>query len=389
MIKCSIIGNFVALVAAALLATGSAHAGIRVGAERTEMWLPDLEGQRVAVLANHTSLVKGEHLVDMLVRSGVNLVGIVSPEHGFRGTADAGEKVGDSVDAVTGIPVWSLYRSGTYRLSDEQMRSFDVMLIDLQDVGLRFYTYHITMLKVMAMCADYGHRVIVLDRPNPNGMYVDGPLLDMRFRSGVGMLPIPVVHGMTVGELALMAVGEGWVKCPGLKVVPCSGYTHSTRYVLPVAPSPNLRSQHAIYLYPSTCLFEGTVCSLGRGTDFPFEVYGHPDMKGCSFSFTPRSVPGAKTPPLMDRECWGVDLRSVPDDEAISGGFNLEYIIDAYGKMGIGEKFFTPFFEKLVGTDYVRRMIVDGASADEIRACWKSDVESFKELRRKYLLYQE
>lgn len=377
------------LLAAVLFAASAARAEVRVGAERCGMWLPGLEGKRVAVLANHSSLVNGEHLVDMLVRSGVDLVGIVSPEHGFRGTADAGEKVGDSVDAATGVPVWSLYNAGSRRLSDEQMRSFDVMLVDLQDVGLRFYTYHITMFEIMDACADYGRKVIILDRPNPNGMYVDGPLLDMRFRSGVGMLPVPVVHGMTLGELALMAVGEGWVNRADVEVIPCSGYTHGMRYVLPVAPSPNLRSQHAVYLYPSTCLFEGTVCSLGRGTGFPFEVYGHPDMKDCGFSFTPRSVSGAKNPPLRDKKCMGVDLRDVPDDRIISEGFNLEYVIDAYGRMNIGEKFFTPFFEKLVGVDYVRRMIVDGASAGEIRARWRNEVEAFKDLRRKYLLYPE
>lgn len=378
-----------AVVATALLISASASAKIRVGAERSDRWLPYLEGKRVAVLANHTSLVDGVHLVDTLSRLGVNVVGIVSPEHGFRGTADAGEKVGNSVDEATGIPIWSLYNSWPRRLTDEQMRSFDIMIVDLQDVGLRFYTYYITMLDIVNACADYGHRVIILDRPNPNGMYVDGPLLDMRFRSGVGALPIPVVHGMTLGELALMAVGEGWVNRADVKVIPCSGYTHSMRYVLPVAPSPNLRSQHAVYLYPSTCLFEGTVCSLGRGTDFPFEVYGHPDMKECDFRFIPRSVPGAKNPPLKELVCRGVDLRQVPDEEIISKGFNLEYVIDAYRRMGIGERFFTPFFDKLVGTDYVRLMIVEGATADEIRARWRRDVEGFRELRHKYLLYQD
>lgn len=367
----------------------SASARIRTGAERSGEWLPMLKDARVAVLANHTSVADGEHLVDMLVRKGVNLVGIVSPEHGFRGTADAGEKVGNSVDKSTGVPIWSLYGARPRRLTDEQLRSFDVLIVDMQDVGLRFYTYYITMLDAMNMCADYGLRIIVLDRPNPNGMYVDGPILDMRYKSGVGALPIPVVHGLTMGEIAAMAVGEGWAKKVDLTVIPCEGYNHSSRYELPVAPSPNLRSQHAIYLYPSTCLFEGTVCSLGRGTDFPFEVYGHPDMTGCGFSFTPRSVAGAKNPPLLDRECFGVDLRRMPDDEIIANGFDLSYVIDAYRRTGKGEKFFTPFFEKLVGADYVRRMIMDGASADEIRACWQDDLAEYKVLRRKYLLYEE
>ncbi len=348
-----------------------------------------LRNCRVAVLANHTSVADGEHLVDMLVRKGVNLVGIVSPEHGFRGTADAGEKVGNSVDKNTGVPIWSLYGAHPRRLTDEQLRSFDVLIVDMQDVGLRFYTYYITMLDAMNMCADFGQRVIVLDRPNPNGMYVDGPILDMRYKSGVGAVPVPVVHGLTMGEIAKMAIGEGWTKKVDLTVIQCEGYTHSSRYELPIAPSPNLRSQHAIYLYSSTCLFEGTVCSLGRGTDFPFEVYGHPDMTGCEFSFTPRSVAGAKNPPLLDRECFGVDLRRMPDDEIIAKGFDLSYVIDAYRRTGKGEKFFTPFFEKLVGADYIRRMIMDGASADEIRSRWQSDLEKYKILRRKYLLYKE
>ncbi len=372
-----------------VLTVVSASARIRTGAERSGEWLPLLKGHRVAVLANHTSVADGEHLVDMLVRKGVELVGIVSPEHGFRGTADAGEKVGNSVDRNTGVPIWSLYGAHPRRLSDGQLRSFDILVVDMQDVGLRFYTYYITMLDAMNMCADFGHRVIVLDRPNPNGMYVDGPILDMRYKSGVGALPIPVVHGLTMGEIAAMAVGEGWARKVDLTVIPCEGYTHSSRYELPVAPSPNLRSQHAVYLYPSVCLFEGTICSLGRGTDFPFEVYGHPDMKDCEFSFTPRSVAGAKNPPLLDCECFGVDLRTKADEEIIAGGFDLSYVVDAYRRTGRGEKFFTPFFEKLVGVDYIRPMIVAGASVAEIRSRWQSDLEDYKILRRKYLLYEE
>lgn len=366
-----------------------AQSTVRTGAEQTEQWLPLLRGKRVAVLANHTAMVGEEHLVDLLVREKVDLVGIISPEHGFRGTADAGEKVANSVDERTGVPVWSLYGAHPRRLSAEQLAQFDVAVVDMQDVGLRFYTYYITMLDVMDMCADCGYPVIVLDRPNPNGMYVDGPILDMRYKSGVGALPIPVVHGLTMGEIARMAVGEGWTKEVALTVVPCEGYTHSVRYELPVAPSPNLRTQHAIYLYPSTCLFEGTVCSLGRGTDFPFEVYGHPAMRDCTFAFTPRSVAGAKNPPLLGRECFGVDLREKSDEQVIAEGFNLEYVIDAYRRTGMGERFFTPFFEKLVGVGYVREMICAGASASEIRARWQNDVEAYKVLRRKYLLYEE
>ncbi len=370
-------------------ACAAASAAVVVGAEQVDKYLPQLEGKRVAVLANHTATVGEQHLVDMLVAQGVNLVGIVSPEHGFRGTADAGEKVASSVDSRTGVPIWSLYSAKSRRLTDEQMAAFDVMVVDMQDVGLRFYTYYITMLDVIGRCADCERKVIVLDRPNPNGMYVDGPILDMRFKSGVGALPIPVVHGLTLGEIALMSIGEGWCKKADVEVVTCRNYTHQSRYTLPIAPSPNLKSQHAIYLYPSTCLFEGTACSLGRGTDAPFEIYGHPQMSGCSYSFTPRSVAGAKNPPLKDQLCYGVDLRGVEDEQIISNGFNLEYIIDAYNRTNLGEQFFTRFFEKLVGVDYIRTMIIEGKSAAEIRARWQPDVEQFKLLRRKYLLYAE
>lgn len=377
------------LFAILALCSASLYAQIVVGAEQTERYLPKLKGKRVAVLANHTATVGSVHLVDRLVAEKVNLVGIVSPEHGFRGTADAGEKVSSSVDASTGIPIWSLYSAQGRRLADSQMEQFDIMVVDMQDVGLRFYTYYITMIDVINRCADFARKVIILDRPNPNGMYVDGPILDMRYKSGVGALPIPVVHGLTMGEIAVMAVGEGWAKKADIEVVTCSGYTHQSRYMLPIAPSPNLKSQHAIYLYPSTCLFEGTLCSLGRGTDAPFEMYGHPEMKGCSYSFTPRSVAGAKNPPQKDKLCYGVDLRGVDDEQIIKGGFNLEYVIDAYNKTDLGEKFFTPFFEKLVGVEYIRTMIMAGKSASEIRQRWQGDVERFKVLRRKYLLYEE
>lgn len=379
----------ITILALLFSACGSAEAKVVVGAEQTERYLPQLEGKRVAVLANHTATVGEKHLVDMLVERGVELVGIVSPEHGFRGTADAGEKVASGVDSRTGVPIWSLYSAAGRRLTDEQMAAFDVMLVDMQDVGLRFYTYYITMIDVINRCADFSRKVIVLDRPNPNGMYVDGPILDMKYKSGVGALPIPVVHGLTMGEIANMAIGEGWIKRADVEVVTCKGYTHSTRYTLPIAPSPNLKSQRAIYLYPSTCLFEGTVCSLGRGTDAPFEMYGHPQMKGCSYTFTPRSTAGAKNPPLKDKLCYGVDLRDVDCEEVIAEGFNLEYVIDAYHKTDLGEKFFTPFFEKLTGVEYIRTMIIEGKTAAEIRERWQDDVRRFKTLRRKYLLYQE
>ena len=363
---------------------------IKVGAEQTEEYLPALKGQRVAVLANHTAMVGEQHLVDMLISKGVKLVGIFSPEHGFRGGADAGEHVKNSVDEKTGVPIWSLYDGNSKRPSDEKMQAFDILLVDMQDVGLRFYTYYISMLRMIDACADFSRKVIVLDRPNPNGMYVDGPLLDMaKYKSGVGALPIPVVHGLTMGEIAMMTQGEGWSRKCDVKVVKCSGYTHQTRYTLPIAPSPNLPNQHSIYLYPSTCLFEGTVCSLGRGTDAPFQIYGHPDYEGGEFEFTPRSVAGAKNPPLKDQKCHGVDLRGLDDEQIIASGFNLEYVIDAYRNLDMGEKFFTRMFLLLTGVDYIKQMIIEGKSADEIRKVWQKDVEEFKLLRRGYLLYEE
>ena len=381
---------FTLLCLFALATTACADKPLTMGAERTQEYLPQLEGKRVAVLANHTAMAGEEHLVDMLVREGINVVGIFSPEHGFRGGADAGEHVKSSVDEKTGIPIWSLYDGKSGRPSDDKMQAFDVLLVDMQDVGLRFYTYYISMLNMINASADFSRKVIVLDRPNPNGMYVDGPILDMeKYKSGVGALPIPVVHGLTMGEIALMAQGEGWSKKCDVEVVTCKGYTHQTCYDLPIAPSPNLPTQHSIYLYPSTCLFEGTICSLGRGTSHPFECYGHPDYKDGSFAFTPRSVAGAKNPPLKDVECYGVDLRSIDDEQVIADGFNLEYVIDAYNKVGKPEKFFTRMFLLLTGVDYIKEMIIAGNTADEIRARWQKDVEDFKVLRRKYLLYEE
>lgn len=378
------------LCLAALTTTACTDKPLTVGAERTGEYLSQLQDKRVAVLANHTAMAGEEHLVDMLVREKVNVVGIFSPEHGFRGGADAGEHVKSSVDEKTGIPIWSLYDGKSGRPSDDKMQAFDVLLVDMQDVGLRFYTYYISMLKMIDASADFSRKVIVLDRPNPNGMYVDGPILDMeKYKSGVGALPIPVVHGLTMGEIAMMAQGEGWSKKCDIEVVACEGYTHQTRYDLPIAPSPNLPTQHSIYLYPSTCLFEGTICSLGRGTSHPFECYGHPDYKDGEFVFTPRSVAGAKNPPLKDVECYGVDLRLIDDEQVIKEGFNLEYVIDAYNKVGKPEKFFTRMFLLLTGVDYIKEMIIAGNSADEIRARWQKDVEEFKVLRRKYLLYEE
>ena len=369
------------------------RADVTVGAARTDRYVPQLKGKRVALFSNHTGIVDGRHTLDIMLDNGINVVTLFSPEHGFRGTADAGEHVGNSVDEPTGIPIASLYGGKGKRMpSKEIMDGLDVIVVDIQDVGLRFYTYYCTMIDLMNAAKAYGKEVLVLDRPNPNGMYVDGPILDMKYSSGVGRLPIPVVHGMTLGELAQMANGEGWLADGGkvkLEVVPCDGYTHQTRYMLPVAPSPNLKSMLAIYLYPSMCYFEATPVSLGRGTDSPFEIYGHPDMKGRTFDFTPRSVPGAKNPPQLDKLCHGVDLRSLPESEAIAQGINLEYIIDAYRDLDMGDAFFRSFFELLIGRGDIRGMIEEGKSAAEIKATWAGDVERFTQQRRPYLLYAE
>ena len=367
-------------------------APVKTGAELTDVYFPLLKGKRVAVMTNQTGMAGDLHLVDLLIWNNINLVGIFSPEHGFRGTADAGEHVSSSVDEKTGIPIWSLYGSGSGKPAADKMKAFDILLFDLQDVGLRFYTYYASMARLMDACAEHGKKMIVLDRPNPNGMYVDGPILDMKHKSGVGWLPIPVVHGMTLGELALMINGEKWL--PGkrecdLTVIPCENYTHRTRYKLPIAPSPNLPNNHAVYLYPSICLFEGTVMSLGRGTPSPFEVYGHPGYRGSNFSFTPRSMPGAKNPPLLNQKCYGVDLRALPDEQIVQNGFDLSYLIDAYQNLGIGNKFFTPFFEKLVGVDYIRQDILAGKPAQKIKEKWFCDVVMFKQQRKPYLLYDE
>lgn len=361
------------------------------GDERTELYFHLLEGKRIALYSNHTGLANGKHIVDILKENKFDVTTILSPEHGFRGTADAGERVGDSVDEKTNIPIISMYKFGREGIDSTTAARFDILVVDIQDVGLRFYTYYITMWRLMDSCAKYGKLVIVLDRPNPNGFYVDGPILDMKYRSGVGWLPIPIVHGMTLGELALMINGEGWLtdkrKCE-LTVIPCKNYKHSTLYELPIPPSPNLPNIKSIYLYPSTCFFEGTVMSLGRGTSLPFQVYGHPDYKGSNYSFTPQSISGAKNPPLLGKKCYGVDLCDTDDKYIRKQGIDLSYVIDAYKNLNIGSKFFTSFFDLLAGCSYVREMIEQGCDADEIKARWQDDVTKFKKQRAPYLIYK-
>lgn len=379
----------------ALLMPVNVSAAVTVGAARMEQYLPALEGKRVALYSNHTGVIPGDslHLVDRLVAQGVDVRYIFSPEHGFRGTADAGAHVADGRDPRTGIPVLSLYGKGK-KMALAALDSVDVVVTDIQDVGLRFYTYYCTLVEILN-AAPAGVRHIILDRPNPTAaMGVDGPTLDMRYSSGVGSLPIPVLHGMTLGELMLMARGEGWLKDsrhPDIEVVPCEGWNHSMTYEPPIAPSPNLPNLHAILLYPSLCYFEATPVSVGRGTKFPFEVYGHPSVRGASnsFTFTPRPGPGSANPPCKGLTCRGRDLRSLPDSTLIVNGLNLEYLIAAYNDMGRPERFFTSFFELLVGDESVRRAIINGDDAAVIKARWKPSVEAFKNRRRPYLLYPE
>lgn len=370
----------------------SARAAVVTGAEQTNAYLKLLKGKRVALFSNQSGVVGNKLTLDVLLEHQVNVVEIFSPEHGFRGKADAGEKVSSSVDSKTGVHVFSLYGAPKDAPDKDEMAKFDILVTDIQDVGLRYYTYYITMMRLMDRCAEYGKRMIILDRPNPNGFYVDGPLLDMKHASGVGALPIPIVHGMTLGELARMINGERWLKsgkiCK-LTVIPCKNYTHQTRYDLPVAPSPNLPNMKSVYLYPSLCYFEATPVSLGRGTDKPFQIFGHPAMKGYDFSFTPESRPGAKNPPQLGQTCYGRDLSQLEDSDIWARKIDLSYLIEAYNSVNMGDKFFTSFFEKLVGVDYVREMIEQGKTAAEISQMWQGDVEKFKKQRRKYLLYKE
>ncbi|MCR4920371.1 MAG: DUF1343 domain-containing protein [Bacteroidaceae bacterium] len=365
-----------------------------LGDERPEVYAPLLEGKRIAIYSNQTGCnSQGEHVLDVFLKRGLNVTTLFGPEHGFRGTADAGAHVSSSVDERTGIPILSLYDAGRDGPSDEAMQRFDVLVVDIQDVGLRFYTYYVTMLRLMKRCGQCDRDVVILDRPNPNGHYIDGPILDMSLKSGVGALPIPIVHGLTLGELALMAQGEGWVEhACRLTVVPCAGYTHRTFYMLPIAPSPNLPDMRSIYLYPSTCFFEGTCVSLGRGTPYPFQMYGHPAMRG-KFRFTPVSRPGATHPVLENQLCRGVNLRGMSMKRLQRlQRVELGYVVDAYRRMGRPADFFPRngrFFDLLAGQRYVREMILSGASADDIRARWQEDVQSFRAQRRPYLLYPE
>ena len=371
-------------------ATEPAPAPLLLAALRTEKYLPQLKGKKVGLLINHTSLLPDGneyvHLLDYLLSQGVAVTTIFTPEHGFRGTADAGEKVDSSIDPQTGLPIVSLYGSNK-KPKPEQLKNIDILLFDIQDVGARFYTYISSMHYAMEACAENGKKMMVLDRPNPHGHYVDGPVLEPAFRSFVGMHPIPVVHGLTVGELALMINAEGWLaggkKCE-LEVIPMANYTHASPYTLPVKPSPNLPNQQAIMLYPSLCFFEGTPMSVGRGTPFPFQVVGYPAPRYGDFSFTPVSTPGAaKNPTHENKTCYGVDLRQAPAPTQL----DLGYLIDFYQKSEAKEDFFIKFFDLLAGTDKLKKQIKAGLSEAEIRNSWKEELEGYNSLRKKYLLY--
>jgi uncharacterized protein YbbC (DUF1343 family) len=358
-------------------------------ADQPELYLPLLKGKRVGLIVNQTAVLISRdnmHLVDFLMKEGITIAKVFVPEHGFRGQADAGEVVNSEIDKQTGLPIVSLYGNNK-KPSAETLKDVDILVYDLQDVGIRFYTYISTMHYVMESCAENKKPLLIFDRPNPNGDYVDGPVLKPGYESFVGMHPIPVVHGLTVGELATMINGEGWLKGKAnadIQVIPVKNWNHSMHYSLPIKPSPNLPNDVAIRLYPSLCYFEGTDVSLGRGTYFPFQVYGYPDPKFGEFTFTPVSIPGmSKTPPQQDKKCYGRDLRNTSLDHR----FTLEYLLEAYNISGKKEKFFNNFFDKLAGSDQLRKDILAGKSETEIRARWKKELELYNILRSKYLLY--
>jgi uncharacterized protein YbbC (DUF1343 family) len=367
------------------------------GAERMDLYLALLKGKRVGVFANQTSRVGGTHLVDTLRASGINVVRIFSPEHGFRGDADAGEKVNGYRDSLTGVDVVSLYGNHVKPTTDD-INDVDILLFDIQDVGVRFYTYMSSLQYLLQAAVDNHKPLVLLDRPNPNGFYIDGPVLDRKFSSFVGLQSIPVVYGMTLGEYARMLLGEGWVKKGDtltgfqLTVIPCGQYTHRSLYSLPVKPSPNLPDMQSVYLYPSLCWFEGTVISLGRGTDKPFQVFGHPLLPATDFSFTPHSIPGAKNPPLKDQACNGYDLSTPTGSvllQQLQGRLQIKWLLEAYRLFPDKSHFFNDYFNKLAGTDQLSAQIIAGLSESDIRKSWEPGLAAFKAIRAKYLIYPE
>lgn len=365
---------------------------IRPGAERTRQYFHDLKGgKNVAVVSNQTSLIGTTHLVDSMVAEGIKITRIFSPEHGVRGSADAGMLIDDEVDDKTGIPVISLY--GNHKKPTvEDMAGLDIVVFDLQDVGARFYTYISTLTYVMEACAENKVPLLILDRPNPNGFYVDGPVLDPEYSSFIGMHPVPVVHGMTMAEYGRMVNGEGWLKdsliCD-LDWVECSGYSHKSHYTLPVKPSPNLPDMNSVILYPSLCFFEGTRVSVGRGTDIPFSVIGYPSFEGGTYKFTPQSRQGALNPPYKGIECSGFYLADSAESIKETPGLRLKWLIDMYQADTAKDSFFTSFFTKLAGNEVLQNQIMQGLDEDSIKKSWQADLSAFREKREKYLLYRD
>ncbi len=390
----------------------TAQTDIQPGAANTNAYIHLLKGKQVAVFANQTSMVGEKHLVDILLENKIAVKKIFGPEHGFRGVADAGEKVGNYMDAKTGIPVISLY-GAKQKPSREDLSDVDLLVFDIQDVGVRFYTFISSLQHFMEAGFSHKKAVIVLDRPNPNGHYIDGPVLDTAFKSFVGMQPVPVVYGMTIGEYAKMLVGEQWIDKQAMKgyldmkssgtdpliVIPCLQYSRNKEYPLPIKPSPNLPDLTAVYWYPSICFFEGTVLSEGRGTSAPFQIFGHPSLPSHLFQFTPKSIPGATNPKLKDQLCYGWNLSGSAGEarKKINGQLHLEYLIEAYHLFPDKDKFFilpksgetrAAFFNKLAGSDLLMKQIQQGMSAEAIRKSWEPALASFKSIRKKYLLYQ-
>ncbi|HMG15174.1 MAG TPA: DUF1343 domain-containing protein [Saprospiraceae bacterium] len=363
------------------------------GACQTELYFPLLKNKKVGLVINQTSLINKTHLVDSLLNVEIKVQKIYAPEHGFRGEADAGEDIADQKDKKTGITLISIYGK-KMKPTKEDLDGIDILVFDIQDVGARFYTYISTLHYIMEACAENKIPLIVLDRPNPNGHYIDGPIMESGYTSFVGLDPLPVVYGLTIGELAKMINGEHWLKdgmqCD-LQVIPVKNYDHNSRYELPVNPSPNLRNMRAIYLYPSICFFEGTIVSVGRGTDHPFETIGYPGFLFGSFMFTPKPIPGAMDPPYKDQQCTGTSLAGIPIEELKNiKQLRLDYLL-SYFKMYTKEDFFLKnlYFDKLAGTDKFRRQIIEGKSEVEIRESWKEGLDAFKVKRKKYLLYKD
>lgn len=372
--------------------TDAISVNVRNGIERYDVYRDLLKDKKVGVVMNHTSRVGEQHGVDFLREQGVNVIRVFAPEHGFRGTADAGETIKNDTDVATGLPIVSLYGKNK-KPQAADLKDVEVMVFDIQDVGVRFYTYLSTLHYVMEACAEQGIPLVLMDRPNPNAFYVDGPVLEKECVSFVGMHPVPVVYGMTIGEYARMINGEGWlkgqVKCD-LSVVPCEGWNRDQPIALPYAPSPNLPDSVSVMLYPSTCFFEGTAINEGRGTWRPFQVFGHPSLKGMPYSYVPKPIKGmSMTPKCAGRTCYGMDLKDEYCAILEMKRLNLAWLLLAYEKYEGKEPFFNALFDKLVGNTRVKQQIKEGKTEDEIRANWQDDVAKFMDVRKKYLIYEE